>query len=272
MIKKSVICFILMGFAWIQGHAQEVRRVISLAPSITKNIYSLNAQDLLVGCSSYCIEGVDDGKEIVGTAVNVNIEKVFSLKPDLVLTMTLTKPQDVAAMKRLGINVKVIETPKSFEEICAQTLLIGELIGREKAADEVVKTTEDIVNGLKLKLSGISKKSKIFFQIGASPIFTVLENTFMNDYILLCNGENIANGMTKGTMTRESVLMKNPDVIIIATMGAFGEEEQKTWRSYGGLEAVKNNKIFLIDSDIACSPTPQNFTKALTEVYNFITQ
>jgi iron complex transport system substrate-binding protein len=108
--------------------------------------------------------------------------------------------------------------------------------------------------------------------LGANPIFTVLENTFMNDFILLCNGENIANGLTKGSLTRESVLMKNPDVIIVATMGGFGAEEQKVWQSYTGLKAAKNNKIFLIDSETSCSPTPASFASAFADVVKFVSQ
>jgi iron complex transport system substrate-binding protein len=116
----------------------------------------------------------------------------------------------------------------------------------------------------------IPERHKIFFQIGANPIFTVLENTFMNDYILFCKGENIANGMKHGTMTRESVIRKNPDIIIIATMGGFGKEEQSIWKSFDVLNAAKNNKVFLIDSEIACSPTPVNFAKAFAEIYQFV--
>ncbi len=272
MIKKSIISVLFVALIVMQGYAQEVNRIISLAPSVTKNIYLLNAQSKLVGCTSYCIEGTEDGKEIVGSAVNVNLEKVILLQPDLVLTMTLTKPQDVEAMKRLGIKVIVIQTPKTFEEICEQTLMIGKLIGSEETAFKVVQETKQTVDELKQRCLQITSKSKIFFQIGANPIFTVLENTFMDDYILFCNGENIANGMTKGTMTRESVLVRNPDVIIIATMGGFGKEEQETWLGYNGISAAKNRKVFLIDSETACSPTPKNFAKALTDVYKFINQ
>lgn len=272
MIRKRVVCIILVVFVWMHGYSQEIKRVISLAPSITKNIYSLNAQDLLVGCTSYCTDGVADGKEIVGSAVNVNVEKIFSLKPDLILTMTLTKTQDVAALKRLGLNVKVIQTPKSFEEICRQTLQLGELVGREKDSERLVTETAMFVDSLIQKSLQIPKKSKIFFQIGANPIFTVLQNTFMDDYILFCNGENIANGLTKGTMTRESVILKKPDVIIISTMGGMGKDEINVWSSYKGLEAAKNSKIFLIESNISCSPTPENFAKSLSQIYNFIIQ
>ena len=265
-----LIFFFLSGS--ISGSSQKVHRVISLAPSITETIYLVGAQNNLVGCTSFCSPAVNDGKEQIGNAVDINIEKILMLKPDLVLAMLLTKPQDIESMKRLGIKVEVIPTPENFEEICNQTIQIAKLIGYESAGIEVVNHSKQVVDSLKLECENTMEKPKIFFQLGANPIFTVLENTFMNDYILFCHGENIANGLTKGSMTRESVLMKNPDVIIVATMGGFGEEEKKIWESYAGLMAAGNNKIFLIDSETSCSPTPVNFAKAFSDVVKFVNQ
>lgn len=267
----SLLTFYFFLFPF-SGFSQPAKRVISLAPSITENIYLLGAQDKLVGCTSYCTPAVNDGKVQVGSTIDINMEKVLMLKPDLVLAMMLTKPQDIATLKRLGIKVELIPTPKNFDEICTQTLKIAGLLGVENEAKDLVQKSKQTVDSLKNIAGSNHEKHKIFFQLGANPIFTVLENTFMNDFILFCNGENIANGLTKGSMTRESVLMKNPDVIIVATMGGFGVEEQKIWNSYAGLKAVKNNKVFLIDSETSCSPTPASFVKAFTDVVKFVTQ
>jgi len=265
-IKLVFFLFLLS----IVGFAQNAEKIISLAPSITENIYLLGAQDKLIGSTSYCTQAVADGKETVGTSIDVNVEKIFALQPDLVLTMELTKMQDLETLKKLGLKVVVIPTPKTFVEICEQTIQIGKLIGNEASAKKLIGQIIKKVEEIKYKSAQLPGNQKVFFQIGASPIFTVLQNTFMDDFILLNNAENIANGMTRGTMTRESVLVKNPDVIIVATMGGFGLEEQKIWRSYSGLAAAKNNKIFLIESEIACSPTPDNFAKAFVSVYQFL--
>lgn len=270
-IEKLLFSFMFLLFTFY-GFSQPAKRVISLAPSITENIYLLGAQNKLVGCTSFCTQAVADGKPQVGNAVDVDMEKILILKPDLVLAMTLTKPQDIETMKRLGIKVDLIPTPKNFEEICEQTIYIAKLIGSEKAAFEVVQKSKQTVDSLKNSLVQHPEKQKIFFQLGANPIFSVLENTFMNDFILLGNSENIANGLTKGSVTRESVLMKNPDVIIVATMGGFGAEEKKVWESYPGLKAARNNKVFLIDSETSCSPTPVNFVKAFSDVVKFVNQ
>lgn len=254
------------------SYSQNAKHVISLAPSITENIYLVGAEDKLVGCTSFCTLAIADGKQQVGSTVDVNIEKILMLKPDLVIAMLLTKSQNIETMKRLGIKVEIIPTPRNFEEICNQTIQIAKMIGYENAAKEIVEKSKLTVDSLiQISRQKIGKQ-KIFFQLGANPIFTVLENTFMNDYILFCNAENIFSDLTKGSVTRESVLMKNPDVIIVATMGGFGAEEQKIWQSYPGLKAAKNNKIFLIDSETSCSPTPVNFTKAFTDVVKFVNQ
>jgi iron complex transport system substrate-binding protein len=269
-ISLRVLIALLFLLTGIAGFSQSVNKVISFAPSITENIYLLGAEDKLVGCTSYCTQAISDGVEQIGSTVNINIEKVFALQPDLVLAMQLTKPQDIEAMKKLGIKVEMLETPASFDEICKQTIYIGRLIGEQGAAQKIITQTKHTVDSLKQLCLQIPKQHKIFFQIGANPIFTVLENTFMNDYILFCKGENIANGMKHGTMTRESVIQRNPDVIIIATMGGFGKEEQNIWKSFNELKAADNNKIFLIDSETACSPTPVNFAKAFANVYRFV--
>jgi len=264
-----VIFFFLIGFA---GLSQNVNRVISLAPSITENLYLIGAQNKLVGCTSFCTQAIADGKAQVGSTIDVNIEKILSLKPDLVLAMLLTKPQDIETMRRLGIKVEIFPSPKNFDEICLQTLEIAKMTGNEKEANSIVLKTKHEVDSLKLSCRKHTEKQKIFFQLGANPIFTVLENIFMNDYILFCNAENIFSDLKKGSVTRESVIKKNPDLIIIATMGGFVVVEKKTWESYTALKAAKNNKIFLIDSETSCSPTPANFVKAFADVVKFINQ
>lgn len=267
---KAVVLF---GVIWIlllgTGRAAEVKRVISLAPSITENIYLVGAQEKLVGCTSYCQQALNDGVPKVGSTIEINIEKVLVLKPDLVLAMKLTKPQDVEALRKLGVRVEVMETPRNFDEICWQTLHIAELLGKSKQARQVIDSARREVQTI-IRLASSLPRRKVFFQIGANPVFTVLEGTYMNDFITFCNGINIARGMTRGTITREKVLAMNPDVMIIAEMGGFGESELEVWKEYSGITAIQRQRIFLIPSETSCSPTPVNFVKALRDVFRFM--
>ncbi len=271
-LRKAVVfsvSFLLVVIIQFSAVAQPVKRIVSLAPSITENLYLIGAKNKLVGCTSYCTQAVNDGIQQIGSTIDVNIEKILSLKPDLVLTMLMTKPQDVEAMRQLGIRVEILATPKNFDEICEQTLQIARLAGNEKTAEQVVNSARQQVENLKKQMKNKPRR-KVFFQLGANPVFTVLPNTFMNDFILFSNCDNIANGMKTGIITRESVLSKNPDVIFIATMGGFGEAEKKVWESYKGLKAAETKNVFLISSETSCSPTPENFAKAFADVVNHL--
>jgi iron complex transport system substrate-binding protein len=53
-------------------------------------------------------------------------------------------------------------------------------------------------------------------------------------------------------------------------MGLPGEEEKRQWQRYKGIKAVKNNRVYVIDSDIICSPTPVSFAYALEVVAELI--
>ena len=238
--------------------AQPIKRVVSLAPSLTMNLYYLKAQDRLVGCTSYCEIAKKDKKTIVATAVKVNIEKVASLKPDLVITTGLTDPETLESLRKLGIKVEVFHTAKTFADICTQFLYLGKLLGKEAEANKVVAKSKADVERLRKQCVG-KTHPKIFFQIGAKPIFVVLPHTFMDDYITFCGGTNIAADLTKGTMTKESVLERNPDVVFVTSMGIVGEDEKKVWASYPQLSAAKKKQIYVIDSNFACTPTPVSF-------------
>ncbi len=137
----NIIFSAFLLFATLSGFSQNVDRVISLAPSVTENIYLVGAQDKLVGCTSYCTQAVADGIEQVGSTIDVNIEKILTLKPDLVITMLMTKTQDIEAMHKLGIKVEVIPSPKNFEEICDQTMHIANLLGKKEKAKKITRTT-----------------------------------------------------------------------------------------------------------------------------------
>ncbi len=269
---KVIRLFLLFFVSWatcIHIYAQQYKRVVSLAPSLTKNIYYLKAQQQLVGCTSYCTMAKNDHKTVVASPATINVEKVVSLKPDLVIATSITNPEYIELLKKFNIPVEVFPSPRSFGEICRQFIAIGQLLGREDEAVKMVSFIQAEIDSLKKQAKDNTHK-KIFFQIGAEPLFTVIPNTFMNDYIVFANAVNIASDLTKGTISREGVIFRKPDYIFIVTMGIVGEEEKKIWETYKGLRAVQDNHIYIIDSDLACTPTPQTFLETMKIIVGYI--
>ncbi|MEX0983183.1 MAG: helical backbone metal receptor [Bacteroidales bacterium] len=267
----KLLISLLLSAIGLAINAQQYTRVVSLAPSITKNIYYLNAQESLVGCTSYCTIAKNDNKTVVASPVTVNIEKIVGVKPDLVIASTITNPEYIEMLRKFNIRVEVFTTPKSFEGICKQFVDMGKLLGKEENANQIVSSIKQEIDAM--KSSGLNAPAKkIFIQIGADPLYAVIPNTFMNDYIVFANATNVAEGLNKGTVSRETIITQNPDYIFIVTMGIIGEEEKKVWESFKDLNAIKNNKIFIIDSDLACTPTPQTFLKTMKIISNYLNE
>ena len=238
-------------------------RIVSLAPSLTKELVSLDLKNNIVGATSYCDISASNKDLIVGSATTVNIEKILLLKPDIVLASGLTKENTITALKDNGIEVHKFGRMKSFNDICNHFLELGKLVGKEKLAKLLIDKSIIKVDSLKALVPEHADSLKVFFQIGAKPIFTVTPNMFMNDYITFSGCKNLANDLSNGAITRETVINRNPDVIFVVTMGIVGDNEKRTWESYTDLSATKNNRIFIIDSSVASTPTVLSFTKTL---------
>lgn len=225
----------------------------------------MGEQNRLVGCTSYCPVEASDKIPVVASAVNVSIEKTLTLKPDLIIASSLIKPENIDNLKKLNLRVEYIPYPKSFDEICTDFIWLGELVGQGEKARTIVSQQKERLAKLKVSIPS-GQNPKIFIQIGAKPLFCVTPNTFMDDFIRFPGGINIAAELRTGNITREYVLKQNPDIIIIVTMGMVAEEERDTWMKYPSLLASKNKRIFILDSNKTCSPTPILFVDALEEM------
>lgn len=247
------------------------KRIISLGPATTDVLYLLDAEDRIIANTVYCKapQGKPE-KEKIGTVIKVNLEKIIKLKPDLVLATSLTDKQQLKIMK--GLRIKVIEIPLAgnFNEICKNFLQVGQLIGKGMNAEEIIKESEAKIDSIRKQTAGLSKQ-KALVQIGAQPLFVATKEYFINDFIGWAGGINIAADLKSGLYSREEALKQDPDVIIISTMGSMiGEEEKKEWQRFKSMKAVKNNRIYVVESEKLCAPTPKSFVDTLKEISIFL--
>ncbi|CAK8713584.1 Cobalamin-binding protein [Candidatus Electrothrix gigas] len=242
------------------------QRIVSLGPINTENIYLLGAEDRLVGNTNYCVRPeAAKSKEKIGSVMQISIEKILSLRPDLILATGLTSPTQLKKLKELGLRVVQFQQPKSFAEICIQFRRIGTLLGLEERAKKVIRKAEKKVAAVQAATAALPR-SKVFLQIGSRPLFGAAPDSFTHDFIALSNGINIIGEQKHGIVSYEKVLLKNPDVIIIAMMGSesgIAQEEKKRWLGFPMLTAVQNQQVYVVSPDIACSPSPATFAETL---------
>ncbi|HVN96348.1 MAG TPA: helical backbone metal receptor [Syntrophorhabdaceae bacterium] len=272
------VCLILVGGLLLMtlwcvriAHAAPVRDVkaltlVSLGPTVTEKLYLLGVQDRLLGVTTYCTRPPEArSKEKVGSVTQVSIEKILDLKPDLVFATSLTEPRAIRSLRELKLAVTVFDEPASFAEMNDEFIKLGQLVGEEDRAREIVRAAERKVATISRKVRGL-EKPKVFIQIGSKPLFTATRDSVMNDMVELAGATNIGAQFRTGLFSREEVLSLNPDVILIVEMGITAENEKRTWQRFSKMAAVRNNRIFILDPYETCSPTPVTFVDALETI------
>jgi iron complex transport system substrate-binding protein len=276
MIKRLIfilfISFIIAfsGSCFAQEQDSGPKRIVSLGSYLTEGLFLLGVQDRIVGVTTYCTRPPEaQKKEKAGSIVEVNIEKVISLRPDLVLTTPLTNVKAKSKLRQLGMNVVDFAQVKDFSQICDQFLKLGSLVNQTEKAKQIVSQAQDKVKALNQSILN-RPRQKVFIQVGSKPLFTMNKDFFVNDLIKLAGGINIAENTPTGIYSREKVVELNPDIIIIAAMGITAEDEKQIWNRYPTINAVKHQRIYCIDPNIICNPIPDNFANTLKLIVDFL--
>jgi len=243
-------------------------RIISLVPSISLEITQLGLKDNIVGATDYCKVSKENPDLIVGSVIDINEEKIMLLKPDIVLASGLIRKASIQILRDNGVNVVVVDKLRTFDDICDNYIKLGELLNKKQQAIDFIDEQKQRVDSIYNTIPEITEKPKVFIQIGANPLATVIAGTFINDFAVLCKAENIFSELKSIIINRESVILRNPTHIIISSMGLVGEQEQKVWSEYQDIDAVKNNNVFVVEE--ITTPTVASFVSRYEIIKNKI--
>ncbi|MGB2842112.1 MAG: cobalamin-binding protein [Halobacteriota archaeon] len=257
---------------------EKPERIISLAPSNTEILFALGAGDKVVGVTEYC-NYPEEAKEKnkVGDYSTPNIERVINLEPDLVLAAHGNLIGTVEALKRFNLTVVGLKS-RNLDEILYDIRLVGELTGQSDNASVLVadmaqriEATEERINGLK----GENKPTVIHI-IWHDPIWVAGKGTFEDELIRKSGGVNVAPVEGYKAISLEKVIKMNPDVIITPSGTGMGFAKTNFTYEYiiseprlSSVDAVSDNRVYVIDADIVCRAGPR-IVDALEEMAEMI--
>ena len=236
-------------------------RIISLAPSITEILFALGLNEEIEAVTDFCDypEAVSK-RPRVGGFINPNIEKIVSLKPDLIIAIRDgNRMGTIDRLNELAFPVYVVD-PKSFDGVITTLQNIGDIVGRQE-------NSKKIVNEIKAKrektaiLTRSLPRPKVFFQIGYLPMITVGKGSLADELIRLAGGRSISENesLNYPPYNIEIVLQKAPQIIIMSSMESKRNYSGliKMWQNWKSIPAVKRNAIHIVDSNIVDRPTPR---------------
>jgi iron complex transport system substrate-binding protein len=237
------------------------QRIVAFAPSITEIIFALEQQQRLKGVTIYS-NYPEAAKSLprVGSYVRLDLERIVALNPDLCIATKDGNPKAlIERLESMNIPVFVVD-PRNLESVMKTICDLGAILHATDRANALVGNMQMRVQRIKSLIARSNDKPRVFFQIGITPIVSVGTDTFIHELIINAGGINLAEGKDSyPRFSREQVLGLKPDVFIISSMarGVAFDNVRKEWFKWPHLPAVRNNRIYLVDSDLFNRPTPR---------------
>jgi len=245
---------------------QEPQRIVSTAPSDTEILFALRLGEKVVGITNYC-NFPEETKNIekIGEMTPLNLEKIISLNPDLILAYPGLQLKEILRLRELGLSVIGLD-PLTLKDTFKSIEMIANVCGISDKGSLLVDNLTQRVNIIKSKVSKIpiSAHPKIFVGGTLETIFTPGAGTLFNELITLAGGQNIAAGLSFWKkVSPEFVAQAEPDIIIIP-VGAMNQGEESKIKSdlsqrsgWSNIPAIKNQKIFIVNEDLFYRAVPR---------------
>ena len=218
-------------------------RVISLAPSLSEIVVELGATDLLVG-------RLDAGESLpelaavpsVGRYGQLNIERLLSLQPDLILLW----PGSVGVAQREQLHRFNIPTytadPQTLDQLIEQIQTLAVALGRPERGQELADQLRARLAELRTRYHR-DKPLRVFYQVWDQPLYTLGGGQIISDALAVCGASNVFADLKLPApqVSVESVLQRNPHIIIAST-----QAQLDAWKAWPQLDAVKHGRLVLL--------------------------
>jgi iron complex transport system substrate-binding protein len=240
---------------------QPVKRIVSLAPSLTETVYALGLQDLLVGDTDYCDYPADaQKKQKVGGAINPSLEEIAHLKPDVVLvTRHLNTLDTVHSLDALGIASYATD-PRNVDEIVASSKRLGDVLGAPEAGAAVAEDLQRRLDALRQKVGSLPP-TRALFVVWTDPLISIGKDTFIADALRRAGAVSIVDSKQDWPQVNlEEVARLQPEVLVFADSHSEASprnmETLATRPGWRILNAVRNRN-FAVISDAVNRPAPR---------------
>ena len=255
-----------------KGENKKYNRIVVLDPATVEMIYMLGAEDKIVGVANLERSKVWPEEKVaklesVGTFIKPSLERIITLKPDLVITSALTDDNLNNGLKSNNIEAKRVQA-NSIEEIFTNFLEVAKMLGKENEANKIIAEKRAKLEEIKKMATG---NKKGLFVMSASPLMVFGNDNLPNDIMKLLNIKNIAENQ-KGRnpiVTPEFIMKENPDIII--TLLPNPSQIVTTNPQLKNVNAIKNNKFIVVNSSQILRGSPRTIDQ-IEEIAKAVTK
>jgi ABC-type Fe3+-hydroxamate transport system substrate-binding protein len=165
------------------------QRIISVVPSITELLYDLDLEDEVIAITKFCVHPSVwfSTKTRIGGTKNINLEKIISLKPDIVIANKEENVKEqIEALQK--ITQVCITDVKNFDDAINMISDVGKIVSRQAKSRALI---EDIQKKFSQLENAHQNKIPAAYLIWRKPYMAAGDDTFINDMMKYCGLKNI---------------------------------------------------------------------------------
>jgi len=242
------------------------QRIISLVPALTEMLFAMGAGPQVVAVSSFD-EYPPEVKNLerVGALLDPNLERILSLRPDLVAIYG--SQQDLKTqLARASIPVYPYRHA-GLADITTTIREIGERVGHAAEARAVIGRIETQLASIRARV-GTAPRPRTLLVFGREAgalrgIYASGGTGFLHDMLEAAGGEDVFGDIKRESVqaTTELILARKPEVILeirsSASESGTPASEIAVWRTLASVPAVRNNRVHFIVDPRTVVPGPR---------------
>ena len=226
-------------------------RVITIGGCVTETVFALEmGQNVVAVDISSSIPNKVTQLPQVGYIRGISTEGILSMNPDKILTTTeMGPPKVVQQLKDAGINLKIFNAPKNYDDILSLIDDVATFLDVSKKGEQLKSELIELNNQInELKLD---KPKIVFFMSPALGSYNAAGSGTRADYLInYIGGENIfTNDFKRYTkVSKEDIIKYNPDIILTGYVRELNKKEVvdifKNSDEFQSVAAIKNNQLY----------------------------
>jgi len=248
------------------------RTLITLAPNLTELAFAAGAGKQVIATVEYSEYPPQAGSiPRIGDAFRLDLERILSLKPDLVLAWQSGNPrQAVERLRSLGIPTWTIEIRRP-EQIASTLEWIGTATGNPTSAHLAAEQTRDKLKTLSKLYAGLEPVS-YFYQVASNPLYTINGEHLIARSLALCGGINIFQHQTglAPQVSREAVIAADPQALLAPAEPGQGDPLTR-WGDWPRMQAISHRATYLLPADEISRASPR-MLDAVTAACRFLNE
>ncbi|PEX94441.1 heme ABC transporter substrate-binding protein IsdE [Bacillus cereus] len=234
-----------------QVKSESKERIVATTVAVTEIMDVLEVDLVGVPTSSKTLPKRYKGLPEVGNPMSPDMEKVKSLKPSEVLSVTTLEYELKPVFDGVGMKANFLDLT-SLKNMKNSISDLGKKYGREKQAEEVVTKLDKKITSIQKEVKG-KKEPTVLILLGVPGSYLVAtEHSYIGDLVKQLGGKNIVQGEQVEYLASNTEYLKkaDPDIILRAAHGMPDEvvkmfdKEFKTNDIWKHFAAVKNNRVY----------------------------